>query len=106
VVGGWDFAENDAIPYDAMRPPAFTARTWPHRRREQHHVSGASHRASIWFRCACSTSNGSGQFAWIEQALQWVVQHRNDYAHPITTVNSVDRMNGIPTACRAGPISR
>jgi hypothetical protein len=31
--------------------------------------------------------NGNGYFSWIENALRWVYDHRNDFANPITTVN-------------------
>jgi subtilisin family serine protease len=31
--------------------------------------------------------NGSGQFDWVADALQWVHNNRNAFAHPITTVN-------------------
>jgi len=91
VVGGWDFAENDAIP-TTMRPPAFTARTWPASSARTAPRIRASHRASIWFRCACSTTTAAGSSLGSSR-LAVVVQHRNDYAHPITTVNLSIGMN-------------
>ena len=30
---------------------------------------------------------GRGEFGWVEEALRWVHQHRNDFEHPITTVS-------------------
>jgi hypothetical protein len=30
---------------------------------------------------------GRGDFLWVEEALRWVHQHRNDFEHPITTVS-------------------
>jgi hypothetical protein len=31
--------------------------------------------------------DGAGWFSWVEQALTWVYDHRNDFRNPITTVN-------------------
>jgi subtilisin family serine protease len=86
VVGGWDFAENDANPYDDA-PAGFHGT----------HVAGiVGANSSTYPGLAPNVDlvglrvfddNGNGQFAWIEQALQWVVQHKNDYRNPITTVN-------------------
>jgi subtilisin family serine protease len=86
VVGGWDFAENDANPYDDA-PKGFHGT----------HVAGIVGANSSTYPGLASgvdlvalrvfDDNGNGQFQWIEQALQWVVQHRNDYRNPITTVN-------------------
>jgi subtilisin family serine protease len=86
VVGGWDFAENDANPYDDA-PKGFHGT----------HVAGIVGADSATYPGLASgvdlvslrvfDDNGNGQFVWIEQALQWVVQHRNDFRNPITTVN-------------------
>ncbi len=86
VVGGWDFAENDANPYDDG-PAGFHGT----------HVSGiigsldsehpgvASGADLVSLRVF--NDNGQSNFTWIEQALNWVHEHRNDFANPITTVN-------------------
>jgi subtilisin family serine protease len=86
VVGGWDFAENDANPYDDA-PAGFHGT----------HVAGIVGANSTTYpglapgvdlvSLRVFDDNGSGQFAWIEQALQWVEQHRTSFANPITTVN-------------------
>lgn len=86
VVGGWDFAENDANPYDDG-PSGFHGT----------HVAGIVGSSNSTYRGVASgvdlvalrvfDDNGSGYFSWTEQALQWVHQHRNDFASPITTVN-------------------
>ena len=86
VVGGWDFAENDANPYDDG--PAGYHGT---------HVAGiigsedSTHTgvASGVDLVALRVFNDSGQsqFDWIEQALQWVHENRNAFENPITTVN-------------------
>jgi subtilisin family serine protease len=86
VVGGYDFAENDAAPYDDG--PAGSHGT---------HVAGII--SSTDARAAGIASGadivalrvfndqGNGFFSWVEEALQWVHVHRNDFENPITTVN-------------------
>lgn len=86
VVGGWDFAENDANPYDDG-PAGFHGT----------HVSGivgsghedhpgvASGVDLVGLRVFDDAGNGS--LEWVEQALQWVHEHKDDFENPITTVN-------------------
>ena len=86
VVGGWDFAENDANPYDDG-PAGFHGT----------HVAGIVGSSDATYRGVASgvdlvalrvfDDQGAGNFSWVEKALQWVHQHRSDYANPITTVN-------------------
>jgi subtilisin family serine protease len=86
VVGGWDFAENDANPYDDG-PFGFHGT----------HVAGIIGNTDTTRYGVASgvdlvalrvfNDSGASDFKWVEQALQWVHQHRNDFAHPITTVN-------------------
>lgn len=86
VVGGWDFAENDANPYDDA-PAGFHGT----------HVAGiigGNYRsfqgvapAVDFVSLRVFDDAGSGSFQWVEQALQWVHAHRNAFEHPITTVN-------------------
>ncbi len=86
VVGGWDFAEGDANPYDDG-PAGFHGT----------HVAGivASQDAQNPGVAAGADlvalrvfdDQGRGNLQWVEQALNWVHQHRNDFANPITTVN-------------------
>ncbi len=86
VVGGWDFAENDALPYDDG-PAGFHGT----------HVSGiigsddSVHRgvAPDVDLVALRVFNdvGQGQLAWVEQALNWVHDNRHTFENPITTVN-------------------
>lgn len=86
VVGGWDFAENDANPYDDG-PAGFHGT----------HVAGIVGSSDATYRGVASgvdlvalrvfDDQGGGNFSWVEKALQWVHQHRSDYANPITTVN-------------------
>jgi len=88
VVGGWDFTENDANPYDDG--------PWG---------SHGTHVAGIVGADAAGTNNdgvapgvdlvglrvfddaGAGYFSWVESALQWVHQNRNAFENPITAVN-------------------
>jgi hypothetical protein len=86
VVGGWDFAENDANPFDDG--PAGGHGT---------HVSGIIGSSDTRYTGAAPgvdlvslrvfDDNGGGTFGWIEQALRWVHEHRTSFANPITTVN-------------------
>ncbi len=86
VVGGYDFAEDDANPYDDG--PVGLHGT---------HVSGIIGASSDEFDGVAPgvdlvslrvfDDNGAGQLAWVEQALQWVHENRNAFENPITTVN-------------------
>ena len=86
VVGGWDFAENDANPYDDG-PAGFHGS----------HVAGiigsqvdgnlgVSSGADL-VALRVFDDNGAGDLALVEKALQWVIEHKDDYRFPITTVN-------------------
>jgi len=88
VVGGWDFAENDADPYD-----------------DALYGGHGTHVAGIIGGDRPGTVNdgvapgvdlvalrvfndsGQGYFSWVESALRWVHQYRNAFANPITAVN-------------------
>jgi subtilisin family serine protease len=86
VVGGWDFAENDANPYDDA-PAGFHGT----------HVAGiigSDHPARSGVAPGVDLvalrvfdDAGKGRIEWVEQALQWVYDNRNTFANPITTVN-------------------
>lgn len=86
VVGGWDFAENDANPYDDG--PAGYHGT---------HVAGiigsnyGDHQGVApgvdLVGLRVFNDRGAGTLDWIESALRWVIDNRNTLENPITTVN-------------------
>ncbi len=86
VVGGWDFAENDANPYDDG--PAGSHGT---------HVAGIIGGSTSNAQGVASgvdlvslrvfNDQGAGYFSWVENALKWVHDNRNAFENPITTVN-------------------
>lgn len=86
VVGGWDFAEGDANPYDdgsagyhGTHVAGIIASDAPDHR-------GIAPQVDL-IGLRVFTDNGLGNLDWVEQALQWVHDHKNDFANPITTVN-------------------
>jgi hypothetical protein len=86
VVGGWDFAENDANPYDDG-PGGFHGT----------HVAGIVGASDARYPGVAPgvdlvglrvfDDQGNGYFTWVEQALAWVHNNRNAFENPITTVN-------------------
>ncbi|QEG36182.1 S8 family serine peptidase [Bythopirellula goksoeyrii] len=86
VVGGYDFTENDSDPHDDG--PSGSHGT---------HVAGIVGGDAGSDRGVASgvdlvalrvfDDSGAGYMSWVESALQWVHQHRNDFENPITAVN-------------------
>jgi hypothetical protein len=86
VVGGWDFAENDANPYDDG-PAGFHGT----------HVAGIIGSEDSQYQGVSSGADlvalrvfddqGGGNLEWVESALQWVHDNRHAFENPITTVN-------------------
>ncbi|MCA9271393.1 MAG: S8 family serine peptidase [Planctomycetales bacterium] len=99
VVGGWDFAENDANPYDDA-PAGFHGT----------HVAGIigndnATRMGVapdvdLVALRVFNDSGQGNFAWVESALQWVVSHLDSFENPITTVNM---SLGVPSMNSSSP---
>lgn len=86
VVGGWDFAENDAIPYDDG-PAGYhgTHVAGIIGAADDEHAGVAPDVDLIALRVF--DDRGQSQIAWVENALRWVHQNRNAFENPITTVN-------------------
>lgn len=86
IVGGWDFAEDDANPYDDA-PAGFHGT----------HVAGLIGGQSDLLAGIAPgadlaalrvfNDSGTGSLSWVESALQWVYEHRDAFDSPITTVN-------------------
>ena len=86
VVGGYDFAENDSNPYDDG-PAGFHGT----------HVAGIIGSQDSEFSGVSSgvdlvalrvfNDNGVGELELVEKALQFVIDNKDSYRNPITTVN-------------------
>ena len=87
VVGGWDFTENDADPYDDG--PAGSHGT---------HVAGIVGASNGGNDDGVATGvdlvglrvfddAGNGYFSWVESALSWVHANKDSFNNPITAVN-------------------
>ncbi len=82
VVGGWDFAENDALPYDDG-PAGFHGT----------HVAGTIAGNADGMQGVAPEADlvalrvfddyGRSSLDWIESALRWVSDHRHSFASPI-----------------------
>ncbi|TWT87092.1 Subtilisin DY [Pseudobythopirellula maris] len=88
VVGGWDFTENDADPYDDGPNGGHGT-----------HVAGIVGADGLLDGVASGVDlvglrvfddSGYGHFGYVEQALQWVIANHDNSAivnHPITAIN-------------------
>ncbi|MCO6047421.1 S8 family serine peptidase [Aeoliella sp. ICT_H6.2] len=89
VVGGWDFAEGDSDPYDDA-PDGFhgthvagiIGSTGDQLGKNQGVAPGVDLVALRVF-----DDSGYGHFGYVSSALQWVIDHHDDFANPITAVN-------------------
>lgn len=86
VVGGWDFAENDANPYDDA-PAGFhgTHVAGIIGSNDPQHTGVAPNVDLVSLRVFDDA--GNGQLAWVEQSLRWVHENQFAFENPITTVN-------------------
>lgn len=91
VVGGWDFAENDANPYDDGPSGYHGSHVAGLAAGMADTIDGDSFRGvapgADLVSLRVFNDAGSGNLEWIEQSLQWVIQNQNSFEFPITTVN-------------------
>ena len=86
VVGGWDFAENDALPYDDGPAGYHGTHVAGLLAGQSKDLTGIAPGADL-VALRVFDDNGAGKLQWIESALQWVHDHQDDFESPITTVN-------------------
>ncbi|MGD9127132.1 MAG: S8 family serine peptidase [Planctomycetia bacterium] len=83
VVGGYDFAENDNDPYDEGYHGTHVAGILA---ADDPNVAGLAPDVDLVV-LRVFDDNGNSEFEWVENAMQWVLDHQYDFANPITTVN-------------------
>ncbi len=86
VVGGWDFAEDDANPYDDGPAGYHGTHVAGVIGSDEATNSGVSPGVDL-VALRVLDDNGLGEISWVEDALAWVHQNRNQFKYPITTVN-------------------
>ena len=86
VVGGYDFAENDANPYDDGPVGLHGTHIAGIIGAESEDFVGIAPGADL-VALRVFDDSGNGELAWVEQALRWVHENRNAFENPITTVN-------------------
>ena len=86
VVGGYDFAERDADPYDDGPLGAHGTHVAGILAGQGPVAPGVAPGVDL-VALRVFDDSGRGDFAWVEEALHWVHAHRSDFPNPITTVN-------------------
>ena len=89
VVGGWDFAENDADPYDdgsAGSHGTHVAGIIGGSGDTYGNNSGVAPGADL-IALRVFDDAGSGYFSYVSDALQWVIDNHDSFENPITAVN-------------------
>lgn len=86
VVGGWDFAENDANPYDDGGAGFHGTHVSGIIGSEDPQIRGVAPGVDL-VALRVFNDQGAGEMKWVEQALQWVHRNRNQFENPITAVN-------------------
>jgi len=86
VVGGWDFAENDADPYDDAPSGYHGTHVAGLLGASMDGYTGVAPGADL-VALRVFDDNGYGDLSWIESALQWVHDAQDQFESPITTVN-------------------
>ncbi len=93
IVGGWDFAENDALPYDdgpagyhgthIAATIAGDSTDAPGVAPKFHGIAPGADLVAL----RVFDDYGKSNLEWIESSLRWVLDHRTSFESPITTVN-------------------
>ncbi len=86
VVGGYDFAEDDANPHEDGPLGLHGTHVAGIIGGQSESYAGVAPGADL-VSLRVFDDNGAGDLDWVEQALQWVHDNRNAFEHPITTVN-------------------
>jgi len=87
VVGGWDFTgENDADPYDDGPSGSHGTHVAGIVGADSGSNSGVAPGVDL-VGLRVFDDAGNGYFSWVEDALQWVHDNRNNFDNPITAVN-------------------
>ncbi len=86
IVGGWDFAENDANPYDDGPIGYHGTHVTGLIAGDSDTLQGVAPGADV-VALRVFDDFGRGSLDWIESALRWVYDHRDSFDSPITTVN-------------------
>ncbi len=84
VIGGWDFAENDADPYDDGPSGYHGTHVAGIVGSDDEYHTGVAPEADL-VALRVFDDYGYGELEWVEEALQWVIDNRVEYN--ITTVN-------------------
>ncbi len=86
VVGGWDFAENDADPNDDGPAGFHGTHVAGLIGGDTNGIQGVAPGADL-VALRVFDDSGAGELEWIESALQWVHDNQDSFDSPITTVN-------------------
>ncbi len=86
VVGGYDFTNNTTNPYDFGPYGSHGTHVAGIIGSTDGSATGVAPGVDL-VALRVFDNNGNGNFSWVDSALKWVHQHRNDYANPITAIN-------------------
>ncbi len=86
VVGGYDFTENDANPYDDGPSGSHGTHVAGIVGSDDSTHSGVAPGVDL-VGLRVFNDVGDGYFSWVESALQWVHDNQNSFESPITAVN-------------------
>ena len=86
VVGGWDFAENDANPYDDGASGGHGTHVAGIVGNSSGAHSGVAPGVDL-VSLRVFNDAGNGYFSWVESSLKWVLNNLNNFENPITTIN-------------------